>query len=339
MLPLSIHTLRRALRLSAALWLFGTGCAGPQREAPRSLAPVVAASEPEMRAEQATPGLFLYAVHGPNGTSHLLGTMHVGFGFEEVLTDDARARFRQAERVLLEADVSSADPGLMQARALLPDGQSLRLLLGEPSWNLLVERLGSHIPPPFMERLKPWLPAVTLGLLDLEGALQELKPDARNHMMDLEVMAVARAEKKQLMFLETIDEQLAMFDQVPLDEQIGELRRSLSDGSSHQGRTMLRAFAEGDEEALAQSLFEPEQVAQAPGFFDVVLNQRNTRWLPVLEQEIARGRAFVAVGAAHLLGERGILAQLRERGYVVTRVGVPPAPPPRPLPGVAPSSG
>ncbi|MFT3925239.1 MAG: TraB/GumN family protein [Myxococcales bacterium] len=180
-----------------------------------------------------------------------------------------------------------------------------------------------RIPPLFMEHLKPWLPAVTLGLLDLEGALHELKPDATNHMMDLEVMAVARAERKQLLFLETIDEQLAMFDQVPLDEQIGELRRTLSEGSSLQGKSMLRAFADGDEAALTESLFEPDQVAQAPGFFDVVLNQRNARWLPVLEREIARGQAFVAVGAAHLLGDRGILAQLRQRGYVVTRVGLP----------------
>lgn len=311
----------RALRLPWLLWLVWVGCGAPQTKVAQPPAVAASAAAGAERATRPTPGLFLYAVHGPNGTSHLLGTMHVGFGFEEVLTDDARACFRGAERVMLEADVSSADPGVMQARALLPAGQSLRALLGEPSWGVLVARLGTHIPPPFMERLKPWLPAVTLGLLDLEGALHELKPDATNHMMDLEVMAVARAEKKQLLFLETIDEQLAMFDQVPLDEQIGELRRTLSEGSSTQGRSMLRAFAEGDEDALTESLFEPEQVAQAPGFFDVVLNQRNARWLPVLEQEIARGGAFVAVGAAHLLGERGILAQLRQRGYVVTRVG------------------
>lgn len=309
-------------RMAWLLWLVLAACGATHAEATSPASAVVATGPtPAPRAPRATPGLFLYAVHGPNGTSHLLGTMHVGFGFEEVLTDDARACFHGAERVMLEADVSSADPGVMQARALLPEGQSLRSLLGEPSWNMLVARLGAHIPPPFMERLKPWLPAVTLGLLDLEGALHELKPDATNHMMDLEVMAVARAEKKQLLFLETIDEQLAMFDQVPLDEQIGELRRTLSDGSSSQGKSMLRAFAEGDEQALTESLFEPEQVAQAPGFFDVVLNQRNARWLPVLEQEIVRGHAFVAVGAAHLLGERGILAQLRRRGYSVTRVG------------------
>jgi uncharacterized protein YbaP (TraB family) len=325
--------------LCVCLW--SVACATPQtdlRAAPSHRAPSTERTEargrptpvatpatatPEQALSHSTPGLFLYAVKGPRGTSHLLGTMHVGFGFEEVLTADARARFRGASRVMLEADVSAADANLTREHAILPAGQSLRTMLGEPSWTLLVARLGPQIPPPFMERLKPWLPAVTLGLMDLEGALRELKPDSAGHMMDVEVMGVARADKKELLFLETVAEQLAMFDQVPIDEQIDELRRSLSERSSTQGKHMLRAFAEGDEAALTASLFEPEQVAQAPGFFEVVLHRRNQRWLPVLEREISRGGAFIAVGAAHLLGERGLLAALRQRGYAVSRVGAP----------------
>lgn len=311
-----------SLLLTAFALSFGCGTGATQVQSSHPAAPVAVQAESVGPEKQRTPGLFLYEIAGPHDTvTHLLGTMHVGFGFDEVLTEDAQRRFQAAARVLLEADVTAADPNQMRERALLPAGQSLRKLLGEPSWKVLVERLGPQIPPPFMERMKPWLPAVTLGLMDLDVALREIKPEGRARMMDVEVMTRARAEKKPLVFLETVDEQLAMFDRVPLEEQIGELRRTLLEGASAQGKVMLRAFADGDEQALTTSLFAPEQLADAPGFFDVVLHQRNERWMPVLEREVERGGAFVAVGAAHLLGERGLLAELERRGHRVSRVG------------------
>ncbi len=308
-----------ALGLLLLLGLAGCGAAQPKVTAD------VAALEPErsqLAPHQNTPGLFLYEVESrQHRKAHLLGTMHVGFGFDEVLTEDARKRFVAATRVILEADVTSADPNQMRERALLPQGESLRSLLGEPGWHALVERLGAQIPEPFMERMKPWLPTVTLGLLDLDVALREIKPQGRTRMMDVEVMTQAKAEQKPLIFLETVDEQLAMFDLVPLEEQVRELRRTLLEGTSQQGKIMLRAFADGDEEALTTSLFDPEQMADAPGFFDIVLHQRNDRWLPVLERELETGGSFIAVGAAHLLGDRGLLAELKRRGYSVQRVG------------------
>jgi uncharacterized protein YbaP (TraB family) len=58
----------------------------------------------------------------------------------------------------------------------------------------------------------------------------------------------------------------------------------------------------------------------APGFYQTVLYARNARWLPELERLMGEGNAFVAVGAAHLLGERGLLREFVQRGYTVTRV-------------------
>jgi uncharacterized protein YbaP (TraB family) len=314
---------RSVFGIAAWLLMMLSACAAPKPGvAPAPRASASAPSAPAVAGVAAdTPGLFLYAVTGARGVSHLLGTMHVGFGFDEVLTAEAQARFRAAERVMLEADVSAADPASLMQNALLPPGQSLRALLGEPAWSTLTARLGPQIPPPVMDRLKPWLPAITLGMSEIEAALREIKPDAEGHMMDVELMRAAKAQNKALRYFETVGEQLAMFDAVPVNEQVSELRRSLSEGSGEQGRNMLRAFAAGDEVALTACLFDPEQLSQAPGFYEVVLYQRNARWLPVIEQELARGGAFIAVGAAHLLGERGILAELGRRGYRVERVG------------------
>jgi len=281
-------------------------------------APAPAAKAPE-EAPRSTPGLFLYEVRGAAGATHLLGTIHVGFGFEEVLTADARARFQASTRVMTEADVATTDPEHLIQAALLPPERSLRAILGEPSWSKLRERLRAQLPAPMLDRLEPWLPAVMIGLQDLEKALAELKPNGQNRMMDVELVKQASALGKDLSYLETVAEQLAIFDAISLEEQVRELQQELEADSARNARALLTSFAAGDEEALASALFE--DATSAPGFYDRVLFERNERWLPVIEREVARGGAFIAVGAAHLLGPRGLLAELVKRGYEVRRVG------------------
>ena len=278
-----------------------------------------------------TPGLFLYEVTGPRGTSHLLGTIHVGFGFEEVLTDDARVRFHAAERVMTEADVSKSDPELLVRAALLAPQDSLRRLLGEPTWTKLVERLSAQLPEPVLDRLEPWLPAVMLGLRELEDVLRELKPGSENRLMDVELVRLAGMEQKPVTHFETVAEQIAIFDTIPLSDQARELAHALEQPSAIQARQLFTAFAAGDAQALESALFDEAQIEGSRGFYDRVLYQRNARWLPLIERELARGGTFIAVGAAHLLGERGILATLAQRGYSVKRVGADTKPPPREL--------
>jgi uncharacterized protein len=301
----------RSLWLTLTLWV---GCAAP---APAPVHPPVA----KPAAAEPTPGLFLYEVSSPKGSAHLLGTIHMGFGFEEVLTPNARARFRAASRVMTEADVAAADPERLIQAALLPPERSLRRIVGDATWLKLVGRIGEQIPEPLLERLEPWLPSVMLGLEDLERALGDLSPRSKGQLMDVELMAEARDQGKQLTYFETVEEQVSIFDSIPMEEQVRELTRTLDSESSAQARSLLVAFQSGDEQALARALFDETELASSPGFYERVLYQRNERWLPVIERELAHGGAFIAVGAGHLLGERGILAALRTRGYQVARVG------------------
>jgi uncharacterized protein YbaP (TraB family) len=296
--------------ITLALLLLGA-CAKP---APVSPASPPAASEP-------TPGLFLYEARNSEGSVHLLGTIHMGFGFDEVLTPSARAAFTSAKRVMTEADVSGADPAQLIQAALLPADKSLRGLVGEATWQKLVSRIGKQIPEPMLERLEPWLPSVMLGLEDLEQALGDMAPGSKGRQMDVELMAEARRTGKPITYLETVEEQIAIFDSIPLEEQVRELARSLESETSAQAKSLLVAFQAGDEQALARALFDETEIASSPGFYERVLYQRNERWLPILERELAAGSAFIAVGAGHLLGERGLLATLRAKGYTVARVG------------------
>ena len=53
---------------------------------------------------------------------------------------------------------------------------------------------------------------------------------------------------------------------------------------------------------------------------NLLLYQRNERMVEKMEARLAEGRAFIAMGALHLYGDRGVLALLAQRGYKVTPV-------------------
>ncbi len=302
-----------ALTLSFAL----LGCASHKPQA----ATPAASTSAQGAAAKATPGLFLYAVSKGEQRSFLMGTMHVGFGFEEVLNAQARRHYQAARAVMMEVDASQLDPAQMMQSALLAPGQSLQAMLGEVLWRKLVARVGDRLPAPVLAKMKPWLPAILLVMDDMQRALHEVRPDAELHTMDMELLQAAKKAGKTLLFLESIEQQLAVLNAIPAAEQLAELKRTLSEDNAELGRAMIDAYARGDEADLTAALFDQSQMLAAPGFFEAVLFERNARWLPMIEQQIREGGVLVAVGAGHLLGERGLLAELKQRGYTVERVG------------------
>ena len=88
---------------------------------------------------------------------------------------------------------------------------------------------------------------------------------------------------------------------------------------------VYRVWIKTTPERIWAAITDPEWNARygyaAPGFYEAVLFERNARWLPLIEPQLREGDLFIAVGAAHLFGERGILAELQRRGYTVKRIG------------------
>jgi hypothetical protein len=89
--------------------------------------------------------------------------------------------------------------------------------------------------------------------------------------------------------------------------------------------SMTRAWEHGDTDALERVVVE-DMRRDYPELYQVLFIRRNAAWLPVIERELAgAGTEFIAVGAGHLLGPDGLVAQLRARGVTVERVTAPPA--------------
>jgi uncharacterized protein len=313
----SAARLRRVLSLAA---LLSWGCAGhapPPTAAAAEAQPNAASSTP---APAAPPGLFLYAAERDGATTLLLGTIHLGFGFEQVLTREAKQRFQAARLVIAEMDPDAAAAQQVMDAGMLPRGESVRGLVGDALYAALVQRLGPRMPEPVLASMKPWLIGVVIAMDELTQALDKRGPEAQTHRMDEEMLAAAKQRGLARAYLETAEEQLRFLESVPVSEQRDELAHMLTEEAHAQTEAMVDAYARGDEAALTAACFSPEHMARAPRFFEQMLYARNARWLPVVLAEHARGGSFVGVGVAHLLGPQGLLASLSAQGFAVHRV-------------------
>jgi hypothetical protein len=134
----------------------------------------------------------------------------------------------------------------------------------------------------------------------------------------------AYVEGKTVVGLETVEEGFVKYDTMPQDQQIALLRTLVDNWYRRRaGAPVVQSYLDGDLAMLiafwneSMSWYPPE-VGEMLTFR--ILDNRNRimveRMLPLMEE----GPTFVAVGAAHLPGEQGILRLLERQGFTVTRL-------------------
>lgn len=137
---------------------------------------------------------------------------------------------------------------------------------------------------------------------------------------DLDIMAMAAQNKIPLIGLETIEEQLGFFDVISNDEMASIIMESIVDYKKGKKDTdkLMKLYAKQRVDKLI-----PLMKKQSPEFMkfeDIFLYNRNKAWIPKIISEIQEKKCFIAVGAAHLFGEGGVLDLLEKEGYKITPI-------------------
>ena len=232
-------------------------------------------------------------------------------------------RFRQAEALVVEADVVNINPfemaQLVAEKAVYGPGQSLQQRLSVETWrqlSLASNRLG--MPVEMLNNQKPWFASMTLTGLALRQ--MGFSEDAG---IDQYFLKMAQG-KKRLIELEGIAWQLALFDQFTEAEQVGMLEQTLKEleyGPEYFDR-MLSYWRKGDQAGI-QKLFDEDSMQQSGGerFSKLIMTDRNKRMVAKLHALADQGgNYFVVVGAGHLTGPEGIVALLEQRGYSIEQL-------------------
>lgn len=247
----------------------------------------------------------------PAPPDRLLGTMHVPIGGRG-LPKQVEGWIKASDRFVMETNLATADPGLVEKYGALEPGQDLKALLPPAAWPKLVKQAAPlGVAEDALRRLDPWY--VALAFLPTSA-------DA-SAVMDSRLRALAEDARVPIAYLESAEDQMRALDGVAMKEDLAQLLELVDDPKRPAAELaeLRRAYERGDLGAVERYLFDAERLAAYPDFYQKVFYQRNQTWLPAIERTMRKETAFVAVGLGHLLGDRGLLAMLAKRGWKVTR--------------------
>lgn len=248
---------------------------------------------------------------------YLFGTLHHDDERVTRIAAPVQRAFSAARTVAIEL-IGDDDAVGKYRLAMLHQQPLLAELIGEADWPRYDALLAEHgLPPEARAHLKPWAALLTL--------LRPAQPPGV--ILDQLLLADARSRGKTLVALESIDQQIAAMDELPQDTQLALLRHAEAQYERIQQSVgaLIEAYLERDLRALwrinADVMIGDEALAlHNQRFLDSLLFERNSRFTERMTPLIDRGRCFVAFGALHLYGPRGVPALLAQRGYRVRRV-------------------
>lgn len=202
------------------------------------------------------------------------------------------------------------------AGMFLQEGQNLSDILGPQLYRRSVEAARQRgVPEVALKLYKPWAVAM----------LFSMPPVETGQFLDLVLYQRALEQGKPVAGLEAVSEQLALFDELPVADQVHLLRDALNnlDRLPIIFQRLLERYLQRDLKGLmtiSDQLIPEGDQPFYQRFQARLLDQRNQRMVDRLEPSLAEGGLFVAVGALHLPGEQGMLRLLEQRGYRIVRI-------------------
>lgn len=296
---------------------------------PSAAAPAKPAAAAATPAQPAKPTAMLWEVRGPANDKilagkrlWLFGTMHVGKPEFYPLPAAVEKAFASAAVLAVEADITNQ--AAMQASMplmLLTPPDTVETKLPAPTIERLKKQL-ERLALPY-EAVKPLKPFILAGLL----AVSEYSRQGFDQQqgVDGHLIGKAQARKVPIVEMEGVEAQMKLMAGMPDADQQAFLENSLvsleSGQAGAQMDALVKAWRAGDPAALEKAALEATkgQVRTAE-LEELLLYSRNGPMQAKAEAMLASGKVhFVAVGALHLVGKRGIVDGLRAKGYVVTQ--------------------
>ncbi len=264
---------------------------------------------------------FLWKVEGPGASvAYLLGSLHVLTPEFYPLSADINKAFAASRTLVEELDLDEMnDPAQMMSalsKAMLSDGSTLDQIVAPSTFAEVSSRAGkAGLPMMALQRMKPWLVAITLMGPTLQAAGFKAELGIDKHFFD---RAKEAGLKRQA--LETLAYQLDRFDQLSPRLQEEMLISSMKELDTQVGnvRELAQHWAAGDVKALEASLLASFEGSRE--LYGRLLVERNHNWVPHVEACLQQDAGcFIVVGAAHLVGPDGLPTLLTKKGYAVTQ--------------------
>jgi uncharacterized protein len=258
----------------------------------------------------------LWELHGKHNTVYLLGSIHVLRPGDYPLPQVVLDAYASAASVLMEIDMQDIDTAQIQAQlvssATLPGGETLRQILGPQRYaraDSLARALGVQLRD--FDAYAPWFVAEVIS----QQQLQALGFQADSGV-EMYFTQRAHADGKPLAGLETVQDQIDLFQAMSLEAQAGYLVTSLEEAHElpQQVGDMVRAWRRGDTAWFAAEI--KQEFGRDPGLYQSLLAARNRKWVPKIEALLGADKNYlIIVGTGHLAGRDSVVDLLKKDGF------------------------
>lgn len=250
-------------------------------------------------------------------TLYLGGTVHLLSESDYPLPESFHNAYKKADDIVLETNINATKDSSFQLKSLqvmtFQDHRSLSTVLDRETYNAFSELLSSKgIPIAVFEKFTPAGASLALAAIEMQqlGMKEALGVEET-------FLKQANADKKTAHYLETVDEQLGFIDSMNRLEPNKLVQSSIKEMANFENQMdgLLESWRNGDLESLEAIGIEKMQT-EFPSLYQVLLVSRNNAWMRDIETFIESPEIeFILVGALHMAGEHGLIAQLKASGY------------------------
>jgi hypothetical protein len=250
--------------------------------------------------------------------SHVFGTIHLADPRVLDIPEPVTRALSRSRRYFMEIQHAAPERSRFFEAAQFEDGRRLEPLIGAEAFAKLAAHLRKRgVPEQVIDRIKPWaaLANLTVTPEDYEG-----------ETLDQKLLARARSLRLPVDALEGVEEQISVFEGIPMETQVALLKHALEhrDGLAGLIEPTIQAWVRRDLAAL--DAVSERIVARYPDvadhyrvLFRRVVRNRSIVMAHRLFMPLRQGHAFVAIGANHLYGREGVLRLIEKQGYRVER--------------------
>jgi len=249
-------------------------------------------------------------------TSYLLGTVHVSDPRIINFKPELNNVLTKVSSISIEAKLDM-EAQMAVAMKMIAPGSNLETNVGSLYFKkITTEMLKYNITPELVRQLKPWAVMMTLSV-----------PSGNDpaSFMDVKIYNFGIKKGKKVYGLETLDEQLSIFSNMSNDDQITLLKQAVDELPNRDAllEEMLRIYLDGDIGKLAvinEAHLKEMNNKMLENLMIKLIDDRNKRMLNRMNQRLLEGNALIAVGALHLVGDKGLINLLRQKGYTLNPV-------------------
>ncbi len=287
--------------------------------------------------EEGIQAPFLWKVTGAGleKPSYLFGTIHIPDTRVTTLHPEVQKAFDSADAVYTEIPMDIMNPANLMgqlglvSKIMLPWDQKVTDHLDAETEKRIEAILSDyHYSLAMFQQMKVWVIAAQLGQLDL---IEEIS--SGKELLDQKIFNDAKRLGKEAGALETPESQIAVFDDLPVEEQVEFLKQTLDAIEKAKAKGLkpsagvVDAYLSGDTKNIVGMLSEHMDLDDPLGYkmYDRLLLSRDADMAKKMAEMMTAnpGRTyFFAIGALHLPRELGVVGLLRSKGFTVERVGV-----------------